>query len=243
MSYNNCDHYLTRCMQKAECCHNFYACRICHDDTQAILDSDYHKMDRFKVKEIRCNACHTLQEPSQYCINEDCKICFGKYFCKICNLYDDREKDQYHCDKCGICRIGKVNTFHCDICNMCLDIRCKNHKCINKLELNCPICMEEIFTSREAVTILKCGHSIHHECLIKYAATNYKCPICNVAICDMTEYYTMIDNEIQNTPMPDEYKDTLINILCNDCLKESETLFHVLGLKCKFCNSYNSKRI
>ena len=31
----------------------------------------------------------------------------GKYFCSICNFWDDRlERNYYHCDGCGMCRVG-----------------------------------------------------------------------------------------------------------------------------------------
>ena len=35
----------------------------------------------------------------------DCKTIFGeKYFCKICRLFDHKDKGQFHCEGCGICR-------------------------------------------------------------------------------------------------------------------------------------------
>jgi RING finger/CHY zinc finger protein 1 len=43
--------------------------------------------------------------------------------------------------------------------------------------------------------------------------------------------------------MPDEYKDLKINVLCNDCNKKSEVLFHVVGSKCTHCRSYNTSRV
>lgn len=36
---------------------------------------------------------------------EKCGTLFGKYFCDICNFFDDNiEKEQFHCDGCGLCR-------------------------------------------------------------------------------------------------------------------------------------------
>ena len=43
--------------------------------------------------------------------------------------------------------------------------------------------------------------------------------------------------------MPDEYKDTLRRIMCNDCLHKSTVKFHILPGKCKKCRSYNTTRI
>ncbi len=64
-----------------------------------------------------------MQKPGDKCIK--CEIVFAKYFCSVCNLYDDNgeKKGIYHCDKCGICRVGPAKKyFHCDSCNACLHI-------------------------------------------------------------------------------------------------------------------------
>ena len=44
-------------------------------------------------------------------------------------------------------------------------------------------------------------------------------------------------------PMPAEYKDTKMIVMCNDCLERSKVPFHVLGGKCRKCKSYNTTRI
>lgn len=84
-----------------------------------------------------------------------CSIRFARYFCGVCNLFDDAEKGQYHCSKCGICRLaaidqlegfcermgrnscwslnsfefrrvgGKDNFVHCDTCGLCLQVALK----------------------------------------------------------------------------------------------------------------------
>jgi len=44
--------------------------------------------------------------------------------------------------------------------------------------------------------------------------------------------------------MPLEYRDKRVRVLCNDCGKESDTAWHILGLKCKAgCGSYNTSKI
>ena len=43
-------------------------------------------------------------------------------------------------------------------------------------------------------------------------------------------------------PMPLEYKDTKMIVMCNDCLEKSKVPFHVLGGKCRKCKSYNTTR-
>lgn len=51
----------------------------------------------------------------------------------------------------------------------------------------------------------------------------------------------MLEQEIENTVMPAEYRDKKISILCNDCSEKSEVPFHILGAKCLSCNSYNTR--
>ena len=185
-----------------------------------------------------------LDKKSNKCVN--CDIKFGNYFCEICVLYDNVDKKQYHCDKCKICRVGgRENFFHCDVCSCCLSINEKdNHKCLkNKTKDNCSICMENLFESIEPVSILKCGHPIHTNCMSEYMKSSYKCPLCSKSMVDMKHYFDMLDIEINNTPLPDEYKDKDVEILCNDCEQKSTVKFHFYGLKCKSCCSYNTTQI
>jgi RING finger/CHY zinc finger protein 1 len=229
------------------CCNKVYSCRLCHDeecnDYNITPITEQHNIDRKKISRIICNNCNEEQDVSQYCIK--CNICFGLYFCNICNLFDDIDKQQYHCNKCNVCRIGgKENTFHCDNCNTCLDISSKdNHKCYNMKDFNCPICMEDLFESTIEVTTLLCGHYIHRSCLIEWMNKNYKCPICSKSIIDLTKYNNMMDIQIQHTPMPEEYKNKTVDILCNECNKSSNSKFHILGNKCNHCDSYNTRLI
>lgn len=70
----------------------------------------------------------------------------------------------------------------------------------------------------------------------------YACPICNRSMVDMRRAWRMLDNEISRTPMPEEYNNFYVKILCRDCNKESKVRFHVVGLKCAECGSYNTSR-
>ncbi|KAG4186914.1 hypothetical protein ERO13_A08G072900v2 [Gossypium hirsutum] len=54
--------------------------------------------------------------------------------------------------------------------------------------------------------------------------------------------YCPICFEIDATRMPAEYQFE-VSILCNDCNSTSTVQFHVLGLKCRKCNSYNTRRV
>ena len=57
------------------------------------------------MREVECGVCGLRQPVSQTCINTECGTCFGEYFCRICNFFDDDlSKEPFHCDGCGICR-------------------------------------------------------------------------------------------------------------------------------------------
>lgn len=40
---------------QSPCCGKVYKCRVCHDE------QEFHKIDRFKVKEVICRTCSTRQ--------------------------------------------------------------------------------------------------------------------------------------------------------------------------------------
>ena len=237
-----CIHYKRKCKIIAKCCNKEFSCRICHDEYFENIDN--HKLNRYETEKVICLDCNQEQQISNNCIN--CNIKFGKYYCEICKLFDYNDKSQFHCDKCGICRRGgKENFYHCDICNACINIALKdNHKCIdNCFSINCPICFDNIFNSIKDITKLNCGHTIHVECFKKLLeSNNFKCPFCYKTSIKSDILFNFLENEINNTPMPDEYNYN-INILCNDCNKICETKFHILGNKCINCNSYNTKKI
>ena len=68
----------------------------------------------------------------------------------------------------------------------------------------------------------------------------YTCPLCNASVCDMRAAWLYLDEEIANTPMPTEYANSRVSMLCNDRHEQGETDFHALGLKCASCGSYNT---
>ncbi|XP_006011858.1 RING finger and CHY zinc finger domain-containing protein 1 [Latimeria chalumnae] len=230
-----CEHYSRSCLLKAPCCSKFYVCRLCHDA------KENHEMDRFQVQEVQCAKCERVQSAQQNC--EGCETVFGEYYCDICHLYD-KDKKQYHCDQCGICRIGPQECyFHCLKCNLCLPLHLQgNHKCIeNVSRQNCSVCLEDIHTSRVGGQVLPCGHLLHSTChqeLLKTGA--YRCPLCMRSTVDMKLSWQKLDEEISETAMPPEYENMTVTIHCNDCNTQSTVKFHVLGLKCGACGSYNT---
>ncbi|CAG0881992.1 unnamed protein product [Cyprideis torosa] len=234
-----CKHYRRKCKLVSPCCDNVYPCRFCHDEAEG-----NHTLERKHLKEVVCNRCSHRQPIQQIC--EGCGLVMGNYYCSTCRLFDDEDKQHFHCDGCGICRIGgKDKFFHCPRCDMCLPLRLKgNHKCVeNMSRIDCPVCLEYIHTSRIPSQIPPCGHLIHRTCFEELLRAGlYACPICNAALVNMERVWRQLDREVAETPMPDEYKNLHVDILCRDCHAYTKVLYHVLGLKCQSCGSYNTTR-
>lgn len=234
-----CAHYKRRAKFVTPCCNKFYMCRYCHDENET------HFFNRKTVTELICTECNTRQRVQAEC--EKCGVRFGKYTCLVCNLFDDEDRSQYHCDGCGICRVGgRTRFFHCEVCNMCLPMQLKydGHRCVeNVSRSNCPVCLEDIHTSRIPCHIPDCGHLLHRTCFEELLSSgHYACPTCQTSMMDMNQLWEYLDSEVAATPMPKEYENYIVDILCKDCHKESTVKFHVVGLKCTHCGAYNTCR-
>ncbi len=97
--------------------------------------------------------------------------------------------------------------------------------------------------SLKTATILKCGHAIHSQCQEDLLQSgNPRCPICNGSFLDMERQWKYLDEIIARSPMPIEYRNWKVEILCADCHEKSQALFHVDGLKCGACGGYNTTR-
>jgi len=233
-----CQHYKRKCKFYTPCCRKTYQCRFCHDANED------HVLRGDDVTKVVCANCGHKQGVEQTCQN--CGTIFGRYFCYECKLFDDEDKAQFHCDGCGICRIGgRENFFHCATCNMCLPTHLEGkHKCIENLSrANCPICQEDIHTSREPSRIPPCHHLIHKSCFDQLVRSgHYFCPVCAHSLTDMTEMWKIYDQNIAETPLPRVYQNLYAEIYCRDCLRTSTSLFHILGIRCKHCKGYNTVR-
>ncbi|CAL4933765.1 unnamed protein product [Urochloa decumbens] len=245
---HGCEHYGRGCRIVAPCCGEVFGCRHCHNDAKNSLDvvdpRDRHEIPRHEIKKVICTLCSKEQDVQQNCSN--CGACMGKYFCEICNFFDDdTSKGQYHCYGCGICRTGGTdNFFHCDKCGCCYsNILKDSHRCVERaMHHNCPVCFEYLFDSTKDISVLKCGHTIHLECMNEMRAHyHFSCPVCSRSACDMTDTWRKLDEEVAATPMPDIYLTKMVWILCNDCSATSSVRFHVLGQKCPSCSSYNTR--
>ncbi|XP_045130411.1 RING finger and CHY zinc finger domain-containing protein 1-like isoform X2 [Portunus trituberculatus] len=178
-----CEHYRRKCKLVSPCCKQNYICRFCHDE------SENHPLDRPNITEVECLVCEQTQPLSQNC--GSCGIIFGNYFCEKCKLFGDEDLGMYHCDGCGLCRVGgKDKFFHCDICDLCLPTNIRtSHKCIAKMgKGNCPVCLEDIHTSRNVSHIPPCSHLIHRPCFDDLISAGfYACPVCGASMFKMDE--------------------------------------------------------
>ncbi|KAK3225302.1 hypothetical protein Dsin_005164 [Dipteronia sinensis] len=236
-----CEHYKRNCKIRAACCGKLFTCRFCHDKV-----SD-HSMDRKATTEMMCMHCLKIQAVGQICMTPSCnELSMAKYYCNICKFFDD-ERTVYHCPFCNLCRLGRglgVDYFHCMTCNCCMGLKAVNHKCVEKcLETNCPICCDFLFTSNEMVRDLPCGHCLHLSCFQAYTCIHYTCPICSKSLGDMTIYFGMLDGLLAAEELPEEYRNRVQDILCNDCERKGTAQFHWLYHKCGFCGSYNTRVI
>ncbi|KAG9291566.1 hypothetical protein G9A89_021985 [Geosiphon pyriformis] len=233
-----CQHYRRGARLQANCCGEWFTCRVCHDEA-----SD-HQIPRHETKKMLCMYCKCIQIPAKECIN--CQRVLACYYCDDCKFWDDDpNKSIYHCDGCGICRIGLglgIDFFHCEICNYCLPLASSTHKCKeNKLGHDCPICGEYLFTSTTSAFTMPCGHAIHQNCYIEYTFDAYQCPICWKSLRDMQSYYERIDTILSTQRMPPEYEHFVSTILCNDCERKSTTKYDFIYHKCQHCDGYNTK--
>lgn len=244
-----CPHYQRNCKLECHQCRKWYTCRFCHDDEmQGQSIPNPHNFQRNKTKWVMCMRCQHVQRPQKDC--ENCEEELALYYCDKCKLFDsDDSKDIYHCDKCGICRLGLglgIDFFHCDGCQACLSIELQgSHKCIERATMSsCPICGDYMFTSVKPVVYMSpCGHAIHQHCFDEYTAHSYKCPTCQVSVLNMEAQFRVLDKEIEEQPLPQPYCNWICFVSCNDCKARSTCRYHILGLRCGNCYSYNTTQL
>jgi len=253
-----CHHYARACKLRHPVNGKLYTCRLCAEQereasatTSATNDKDNVPLDRYSVTEVSCMKCNVLQPAAKTCINVGCdlhKRGFAKYFCDICNLYDDRDRPIFHCPYCNTCRMGKglgIDFRHCMRCNACVSLDDKDHRCIpQKLQGSCPICHDTLFNSTEPLKGLRCGHVMHLSCFTEYCrGQNYTCPLCMRCMEDMSDYFSLLDQAVRMQPMPAAFQNTICNTYCQDCEKTGQCRYHFVGQKCSHCGSYNTREM
>ncbi|XP_048628018.1 E3 ubiquitin-protein ligase RZFP34 isoform X2 [Brassica napus] len=118
------------------------------------------------------------------------------------------------------------------------------HRCVEgAMHHNCPVCFEYLFDSTRDITVLRCGHTMHLQCTKDMGLHNrYTCPVCSKSICDMSNMWKKLDEEVAAYPMPKVYEDKMVWILCNDCGSNTNVRFHLIAHKCTSCGSYNTRQ-
>ena len=252
-----CVHYARACKLRHPVSGNLYTCRLCAEQereasvTPSTSENDIPPLDRYAVTEISCMKCNTLQPSAQKCVNTKCELNkkgFAKYFCEICNLFDNRDRPIFHCPYCNTCRMGKglgIDFRHCMRCNACVSLDDKNHRCIpQKLQGSCPICHDTLFNSTEPLKGLRCGHVMHLSCFNEYCrGQNYTCPLCMRCMEDMSDYFSLLDQAVRMQPMPAAFQNTIVNTYCQDCEQQGQCFYHFVGQKCSHCGSYNTREM
>ncbi|KAL7535438.1 hypothetical protein ACHAXR_006495, partial [Thalassiosira sp. AJA248-18] len=206
---------------------------------------EHHNVDRFAIKEIICRECFTKQgSKTNFCIN--CNVQLGEYHCAICNLWMSDEERPYHCPDCGFCRVGGGENFrHCMDCGMCIDKQLfADHNCkVGKYMSNCPVCQEDLFSSRDASHELPCGHAIHWHCFRELASHDSRCPMCKKTAETherMKPTWDAMAMGISLQPVPPELCK-VVTIKCNDCEEmQHNRAWHFLGVQCRNCESFNT---
>ncbi|KAJ7417574.1 hypothetical protein WISP_63708 [Willisornis vidua] len=146
--------------------------------------------------------------------------CCGKlYPCRLCHdAAEEHQLDRFRVSEvqCIRCRLLQKAQQRCEGCDSLFG------------EYYCDIC--HLFDrDKKQYHCEDCG-----------ICRGYRCPLCMHSALDMTRYWRQLDNEVAQTPMPTEYQNMMVEILCNDCNARSTVQFHLLGMKCKNCESYNT---
>lgn len=113
----------------------------------------------------------------------------------------------------------------------------------DKYKNSCPVCREDMFSSRLPPQELPCGHAIHSHCFRNLVTFDNRCPICKktvVSSASMMEAWMARARDIELQPMPSDLA-RIVNIACTDCETKSENChWHFLGVQCPNCRSFNT---
>lgn len=159
-----------------------------------LCSTDADSYPRNAVEQMVCAFCACAQPCAASCYNQDCTA-YGKkhaYYCNECHLWEHAPRSIFHCTDCGICRVGVAELYrHCDQCGMCVP-RKQPHKCWMNGSSDrvgmCPICFDDMRTSRRKTLFLTCGHAAHVDCLTawwtsqqQYSA-ELQCMVCRATV-------------------------------------------------------------
>ena len=113
----------------------------------------------------------------------------------------------------------------------------------DKYKNNCPVCREDMFSSRQPPQDLPCGHAMHVNCFSNLAGFDRRCPICKKTILSRDSMRSAWDaraRDITMQPMPADLA-RVVDVICNDCGARSGGMdWHFLGVQCPSCTSFNT---
>ena len=107
------------------------------------------------------------------------------------------------------------------------------------------ILLEELYTHQQPYQFLICGYVMLAKCIHQ----NVNCRALSTSRCQLFSNYIFVIEQVwpamgfekEQLETPDKYKTLMKKIICNDCSKECETEFHVVGLECKHCGGFNTR--
>ena len=109
---------------------------------------------------------------------------------------------------------------------MCIDtLLFDDHNCkAGKYMSNCPVCQEDLFSSRDASHEMPCGHAIHWHCFKELTTYDTRCPV-RKKTAETPEHmaptWQAMAMGIALQPVPLELA-RVVTIICNDCLFPSQ---------------------
>jgi hypothetical protein len=128
---------------------------------------------------------------------------------------------------------------------MCIDtLLFDDHNCKHgKYMSNCPVCQEDLFSSRYASHEMPCGHAIHWHCFKELTSYDTRCPVCKKTAEtpeQMASTWSAIAMGISLQPVPADMA-RCVDIICNDCeVHDGNRRWHFLGVRCMSCMSFNT---
>ncbi|KAK2996982.1 hypothetical protein RJ639_025356 [Escallonia herrerae] len=221
---HGCSHYRRRCRIRAPCCDEIFDCL---STLTRNLDMMFRgiRLNRSFVHSVALNKRFDKFVLTAVYVWEDTSVEVATYMMMI-HLRN------------SITVMGAASA------GCCFSILLKDdHPCVEgAMHHDCPVCFEYLFETRNDVSVMRCGHTMHRSCLDEMKEhSQYACPLCCKSVCDMSKVWERLDMEVAATPMPENYRNKMVRILCNDCGLPSEVKYHIIGQKCPNCKSYNTR--
>uniref|UniRef100_A0A0D9VPI3 CHY-type domain-containing protein n=1 Tax=Leersia perrieri TaxID=77586 RepID=A0A0D9VPI3_9ORYZ len=238
-----CEHYRRKCKIRAPCCGEIFDCRHCHNQVKDSLEvsiSDRHEVPRHEIKLTVLPCGHhrlsALSATKNRMYNRIAQI-VGHVWVNISVQNATFMMMMYQRTNFTVMDVAYVGCCYSYVLK-------DSHRCVERaMHHNCPVCFEYLFDSTKDISALRCGHTIHLDCLYEMRShQQFSCPVCLRSACDMSHAWQKLDQEVAASPMPAIYQKKMIWILCNDCGTTSNVQFHILGHKCPGCSSYNTRQ-